>query len=411
MTSTPKTYTFIYSAIPYVIPYTGKETFKEMIIKFIEVFNKESKIHDYNFYYKGEIIDPTTYDLIIKDNKNNESIIITVDKNIKVIECPKCNYGDCVVSLINYKTTFYNCEHKHLEISTYDNYFTDQIYYPEKIRCAGNNDCKKNAKMDSKFFLCLTCSKMQNKTRSICSECIEKHKIEYKDSNHFIINYEDKNYYCKNHCKKMENYCFQCKKNLCNGCVEEHLKDKEKKEHKIKNIDLLIPDEKELKQLYDSLKEIKKNINDLKVVIDKIIYTLNGAMRIYENYYRIASHIITKYETFNRDANSFKNFTIFKSLRNLKFSNIQILEDLKSIINEKNDIDKAMTLIGIYSDKKRKYNLDEKIGNDLNKEDDGDWFKEVCEREKRKGNKEDSVHMTNQPKPKPKKYYKEKKIK
>ena len=380
-----------------------------MIIKFIEVFNKESKIHDYNFYYQGQIIDPTTYDLIIKDNKNNESIIITVDKNIKVIECPKCNYGDCVVSLINYKTTFYNCEHKHLEISTYDNYFTDQIYYPEKIRCAGNNDCKKNAKMDSKFFLCLTCSKMQNKTRSICSECIEKHKIEYKDSNHFIINYEDKNYYCKNHCKKMENYCFQCKKNLCNGCVEEHLKDKEKKEHKIKNIDLLIPDEKELKQLYDSLKEIKKNINDLKVVIDKIIYTLNGAMRIYENYYRIASHIITKYETFNRDANSFKNFTIFKSLRNLKFSNIQILEDLKSIINEKNDIDKAMTLIGIYSDKKRKYNLDEKIGNDLNKEDDGDWFKEVCEREKRKGNKEDSVHMTNQPKPKPNKHYKEKK--
>jgi hypothetical protein len=250
---------------------------------------------------------------------------------------------------------------------------------------------------------------MQNKTRSICSECIEKHKIEYKDSNHFIINYEDKNYYCKNHCKKMENYCFQCKKNLCNGCVEEHLKDKEKKEHKIKNIDLLIPDEKELKQLYDSLKEIKKNINDLKVVIDKIIYTLNGAMRIYENYYRIASHIITKYETFNRDANSFKNFTIFKSLRNLQFSNIQILEDLKSIINEKNDIDKAMTLIGIYSDKKRKYNLDEKIGNDLNKEDDGDWFKEVCEREKRKGNKDDSVHMINQPKPKPKKHYKEKK--
>ena len=409
MTSTPKTYTFIYSAIPYVIPYIGKETFKEMIIKFIEVFNKESKIHDYNFYYQGQIIDPTTYDLIIKDNKNNESIIITVDKNIKVIECPKCNYGDCVVSLINYKTTFYNCEHKHLEISTYDNYFTDQIYYPEKIRCAGNNDCKKNAKMDSKFFLCLTCSKMQDKTRSICSECIEKHKIEYKDSNHFIINYEDKNYYCKNHCKKMENYCFQCKKNLCNGCVEEHLKDKEKKEHKIKNIDLLIPDEKELKQLYDSLKEIKKNINDLKVVIDKIIYTLNGAMRIYENYYRIASHIITKYETFNRDANSFKNFTIFKSLRNLKFSNNQILEDLKSIINEKNDIDKAMTLIGIYSDKKRKYNLDEKIGNDLNKEDDGDWFKEVCEREKRKGNKEDSVHMTNQPKPKPNKHYKEKK--
>ena len=396
MTSTPKTYTFMYAAKPYIIPYTGKETFKEMIIKFIEVFNKESKIHDYNFYYQGQIIDPTTYDQLIKGNENNESIIITVDKNIKVIECPKCNYGDCVVSLINYKTTFYNCEHKHLEISTYDNYFTDQIYYPEKIRCAGNN-CTKNARTDPQFFLCLTCSKKLNKTKSICSECIEKHKIEYKDSNHMIINYEDKNYYCKNHCKKMENYCFDCKKNLCNGCVEEHLKDSEKKEHKIKSIDLLIPDKEEFKKLKNSLEEIKQNMKDLKIVIDDIVYTLNGAMRIYENYYRIASHIVGKYETFNKDTNSLKNFTIFKSLRNLQFSNIQILEDLKSIVNEKSNIDKAKTLIGIYSDKKRKYNLDEKIGSDLNKEDDADWFKEVCEKERRKSieKKDEPINQSN----------------
>ena len=53
-----------------------------------------------------------TFDKPISDDKNAGSILITVEKNIKIIKCPKCNYDDCVVSLKNYKTTFYNCEHK-----------------------------------------------------------------------------------------------------------------------------------------------------------------------------------------------------------------------------------------------------------------------------------------------------------
>ncbi len=185
----------------------------------------------------------------------------------------------------------------------------------------------------------------------------------------------------------MENYCFDCKKNLCNGCVEEHLKEKEKekyKGHKIKSIDSLIPDEEELKDLKDILEEIKKNIEYLKIVIDDIVYSLKASKRIYENYYKIAKYIITKYETFNKGKESFKNFTIFKCLRNLKFSNNQILENLKSVINEKDKFDKAKALIEIYTNKKKNYYTNEKIGNDLNKEDDEQWFKEVCEREKEK---------------------------
>ncbi len=58
MTSTPKTYTFMYAAQKYEIPSTGKEQFKEIIIKFLEIFNKDAKIHDYNYYYKGKLIVP-----------------------------------------------------------------------------------------------------------------------------------------------------------------------------------------------------------------------------------------------------------------------------------------------------------------------------------------------------------------
>ena len=82
------------------------------------------------------------------------------------------------------------------------------------------------------------------------------------------------------------------------------------------------------------------------------------------------------------------NFTIFKCLRNLKFSNVQILEDLKAVISEKDKFDQAKTLIGIYLEKKnRYYNPD--IGNDLNKEDDKDWFQEVCKRAKEKEKKKE----------------------
>ena len=113
-----------------------------------------------------------------------------------------------------------------------------------------------------------------------------------------------------------------------------------------------------------------------------IFFTLKGAIRIYTNNYNSANHIIEKYESFNKGQEAFKNFTIFKCLYNLKFSNRQILGDLKSIINEKNNFDKDKYLIGIYSNKKKEYDSSDKAGGDLNKEDDSDWFKEVCEREK-----------------------------
>ena len=392
MTSSQKKITFIYLDRLFSYPYTGKEKLNVIINKFIKEFNPISKIIEYNFFYDRKRISPEYYEKPIEENPyfgKNEDFAINVEKNIKVIECPKCNYGDCVVSLMNYKTIFYNCEHKHLYENSYEKYFTDQIFFPERIICAGLN-CTKNHKIDPNFFLCLSCSKLLGRTISICTECKDKHKKEQADEPHIIINYEDKNYYCQKHIKNMKYYCFQCKVNMCPACAKEHLENKEKKynEHKIKSIDLLIPEEKEINDLKKSLIEIKKNMNNLQIIINNLCYTLNGAMRIYKNYYSVASSIIEKYELFNKGEKDFKNFTIFKTLRNLRFSNTQILEDLKSVINEKDKFDKAKMLIGIYDDKKNRYYTPD-IANDLNKEDDKDWFKEVCLREKEREKKKE----------------------
>ena len=404
MSSTQKTLIFMFQRSSFPFSCTGNETINEMIKKFIDIYNKESKIIDYNFFYEKDKIDPEKYETtsivnikssIIKEEEENleeekkvESIIeenqsvfiITVERNIKIIQCPGCNYGDCVVSLRNYRTIFYNCEHYHLKESTYENYFTDQLYFPDRIICANFMDarCKnKNAESDNNFSLCLTCSKEQKRTINYCSGCIKRHERE----KHNIIKYEDKNYYCQAHIKKMAYYCFQCKKNVCEDCAKDH------QGHQYKSIDLLIPDEKEFKDLIDSTEKIKEKMKTLKSIIENLVYTLNRTWDIYDNYYKIAKHILNKYNTFNKGEKDFKNFTIFKCLRNLRISNEEILKDLDEIIEKKKKTEKAIELIKIYDKKKSDYYANTPLGNNLNKEDDSDWLKEVEEREKKREQK------------------------
>ena len=68
----------------------------------------------------------------------------------------------------------------------------------------------------------------------------------------------------------------------------------------------------------------------------------------------------------------------------MKKSNKQILDDLLSVINANKLVEKASKLITIYVNKKDNY-YKNPGGDDLNKENDDDWYKEVCENEKRRG--------------------------
>ena len=393
--SNDKKASFIYSKRTFEILCTGKDKLEELFQKFIIKFNPDSQIRDYNFYYDGKEIERETYNQTLETInylKKRDTFVISVEKNIKIIQCPMCNYGDCVVSLSNYKTIFYNCEHKHLKISSYEKYYNDQEYDPGKILCSGSGDkCEKNGLTSPNFCLCLTCSKLIKRTRSICNECVGKHNKEYKgEKKHKIINYEDKNYYCQNHISRMIKYCFDCKSNLCEGCVTEHNNNKENKNHRIKRIESLIPEEEQIIKLKKSLDQIQEYMGQLKLIIDDLIYTLRRSLDIYRDYYTNASHIIKKYETFNKNKKDFKNFTIFKCLYNLRKSNKQILDDLQSVIDADKKVIKASKLITIYVNKKDNY-YKNPGGDDLNKENDDDWYKEVCENERRRGIQEETL--------------------
>ena len=107
--SSQKTATFIYVEKSLQIYCLGKKKLKELFQDFINKFNPKSEIRDYLFSYEGKVIEESAYEKCVEDNNfgKKDSFIITVKKQIKIIQCPMCNYGDCVVSLQNYRTIFY----------------------------------------------------------------------------------------------------------------------------------------------------------------------------------------------------------------------------------------------------------------------------------------------------------------
>ena len=133
-----------------------------------------------------------------------------------------------------------------------------------------------------------------------------------------------------------------------------------------------------LEGLKKSLVEIEKNIDNLKVAIEGIKSYLDGSLNIFTQYYKITKDIISKYELFNQDL---KNYRILKTLRNLEFSNKQILGDLNGIIKERNMKTKANLIIDIHDKKVKNLKLDKINEDDYKNDNDEAWLKELNKKE------------------------------
>ena len=70
--------------------------------------------------------------------------------------------------------------------------------------------------------ICLKCEKI------LCDECLKEHENSIKKISHplqeiKVVPINEKQYYCKQHCKKVTHYCNFCKNNLCEDeCLSEH---------------------------------------------------------------------------------------------------------------------------------------------------------------------------------------------
>ena len=314
--------------------------------KFISSINENYNLNEFDFYYNDKILDDYSKSLkqIIV---GNDDIIIFPERKLRIIKCPECNCNDSMINIDNYQIVFYGCcRQDHISYKLLDEYDESQRVKLSKIKCS-ENSCKKNMENAFQdFYICMDCTKENKHTYYLCNE----HNLIEDHATHVKKRYDDKHYYCEDHFEKLIEYCFNCNKNLCSKCLKQH----EGNDHKLKSYESLIPD---LNNVKGKLNEIKEKIGSLKSKIGDIKKKLDGALIMYENYYKIANDIIQKYEFFNKE---FKNYRILRSFLNLKKSNKKIYKDLKDIL-EGLEGEKKNEKIGILI---KTYETDRAIYND-----------------------------------------------
>ena len=105
------------------------------------------------------------------------------------------------------------------------------------------------------MYICNECN------MNLCSLCKSIH-----DKSHIIINYENKNYICKEHNETFVKYCYDCEIDLCLSCINEH------EDHEIISYgDELI----DMKDLRKKMKRLEEDINKFKMNIEEIINKYN----------------------------------------------------------------------------------------------------------------------------------------
>ena len=256
-----------------------------------------------NFEYNGSQI----------FNNNSQKIIS------KDIICPKCGES-CKIDLNDYKICLYDCKNKHnIGYFSFDAYQNTQDI--SKIIC---DNCKSNCISKSSnhlFYKCFDCK------INICRLCKINHKKE-----HYIINYEEKNFKCNIHKENFSSFCLNCKINLCSLCESSHI------EHEITYFEKLMPNKDDIKK---KLKELRQTIDVFKNNIKEIINILNKVSQNIELYFNIKNNI---FQNFNYEK---RNYESLSNLINITKDDYT-MRDMNEIINEVNVKMKFNYILNIY---------------------------------------------------------------
>ena len=293
--------------------YNGNIGIKEEL-KFEEAANKEDKLRK-----KMSII---AYDNDDALNTQKETDLI---KSPNII-CPICK-ENIKMDIKDYKITLSDCINGHKFENILLNEFSDtQIIDRIKISCDICKFYNKSITHNNIFYKCNKCNK------NICTLCKIKHESEHK-----IINYDDKYYICDKHDENYTSYCEECKVNICTLC-DKH------KNHKRINFMEILPNKQEL---IKKKKTLCNFINQFKSDVNNLINILNDVKDKMDIYYQINESIIDNYE------NKSRNYETIYYLRQFQKNNIinKIIEVLESPSMK----DKFNNIFDIYS----KMNFDE----------------------------------------------------
>ena len=348
-----------------------------MYKKFTNQLDDGSEPTHYIYYYKRKKLGHSSTigeDKHIKNDlaKGQKELNISVQKKLRIIKCPDCICNDCIINLDEYVLSFCGCKHEHNQHRKYDDYIQVQKIESQELRCMHPGCPYTQENYLKGFYKCFDCSKVIKKSvnkrsRYFCKE----HISEPEHNGHFTAKYDKKNFYCEKHYKPFSNYCFDHKADLCNACLNDSHKG-----DKIQNYDLMLPN---LDKLNESLNLMEKNINQLDMLIETISARLFEALRVFKRYHYVAKDIVGKYELFNKDL---KKYTILKSLRNIKFSNLKMNKELTDILAEEEEIKQISALFRIADTLEEGFirNTGQKL--DSIKDNDNDWYEEIIKTKK-----------------------------
>ena len=329
---------FLYNGKNFTISCQIKDKLKDLFNKFkiksnikdkniIFIYNRE-KIEDENRTI-GELTTSPEFTILVYDfenppiNKNDTS-------KVSEVLCPECK-SCAILTSKDFQLNITCCENNHY----FNDILINKFSKTQKIKLLCNNCKSENMSSieDNIFFRCYTCS------INLCQRCKDIHK---NNNNHIIINYNERNYICKNHNDYYIIYCKTCKKNLCLKCKESHI------EHELILYDKIVI---ENDYIMKGLKEIRKEIDIFKNNIDEKIKMFNEIKENIEEYYTIINGII--------------NYYIKDGKRNY-----EILKNIKEIIGNNNIINEIKKI-----NKNNKYNDIIEIYNKMNKNDNAIIYK------------------------------------
>ena len=320
---------FIYNNTSTTISCIKNETMDEICKRFLKKYfiEKEKLI----FYYSDKQIDFNSLysETINESDKKNKLIKINISENnekynddIKYsqIICPKCS-ENCKFNVKDYKINLYDCPNNHkIENILIEEFNQTQNINENKINCS---DCKASLKINSEeneIYFCINCKK------NMCEKCKLKH-----DKYHYLVNYEDKNYICKDHQRYYDSFCNTCNKNICIVCYSGHDK------HDIKSFGYMIPN---ISKFSDNLKQLSDIINNFNNNINEIINKLNKVKKNANKYLKLFTDIVNNF--------NYKqiNYEILYNLNNINTN--EVLKDFNDINNEYNYLNKFEKIMKIY---------------------------------------------------------------
>ena len=275
-----------------VFLYNGNQLKEDLT--FIEQANKYDKERNKMTILVTEIDSEAT-------TKEKEKI-----KHAKDILCPEC--GDPIkVKFENYKVKLDKCKNAHADKMLLLSEFKNLITIDEsKIICDLCKEVKKSETFKNIFYYCFTCN------QKFCPICKSKHEKNNEHGNK-IIDFDLRNYFCKEHNEQYISYCNKCAKNICLKCTGEH------GEHDIINYQNILPKEEEkLKEL----EKLRNKIDQMSEYLNEVINIFKEVIKNYEILYDIEKYIIDNY--------------------NIKNINYEILSNIREIDNNEyfNDLDK-----------------------------------------------------------------------